>query len=362
MTARSKRPAVAFVRRMRAASLVTSLMLSLAAAAPAAAQPTEPGAPVQRPNKAEPGPAQAPASPPVPAPEAAPSAKPATEAASPPKTPTPPPAKEAEAKPSAASESICLMIESAATTHGLPLDFFVRVIWRESSFRPDAVSPAGAQGIAQFMPRTAAGRGLLDPFDPVQALPQAAQFLQELSRQFGNLGLAAAAYNAGPRRVQDWLAGRGSLPGETQNYVQAITGRSAEDWAAAGRDAGGPKHDPGTAPQSTCRQLVALLKRPPNPFLRELQRRVIAGAASPWGVQLSAGFSRTKALLAYANIQTRFRAILSGRDPMILRIKLRSRGTQDFYQVRVGADTRQSADKLCDSLRAVGGACIVLRN
>src|SRR5262245_24900228 len=109
-------------------------------------------------------------------------------------------------------ESVCLMIESAARAHNLPLEFFARVIWQESRFQPNVVGPRTrsgdrAQGIAQFMPRTAAERGLLDPFDPVQALPKSAEFLRELADQFGNLGLAAAAYNAGPQRVRDWLSG-----------------------------------------------------------------------------------------------------------------------------------------------------------
>src|SRR5262245_54272787 len=96
------------------------------------------------------------------------------------------------------SDSICLMIESAAQANGLPVDFFARVIWRESRFQADAVGPltrsgAQAQGIAQFMPQTAAERRLLDPFDPVQALPKAAEFLRQLADDFGNLGLAAAA-------------------------------------------------------------------------------------------------------------------------------------------------------------------------
>src|SRR5215510_12812309 len=100
-------------------------------------------------------------------------------------------------------ESLCLMIESAARAQNLPLEFFARVIWQESRFQADVVGPRTrsgdrAQGIAQFMPRTAAERGLLDPFDPVQALPKSAEFLRELADQFGNLGLAAAAYNAGP--------------------------------------------------------------------------------------------------------------------------------------------------------------------
>src|SRR5215475_8879828 len=137
-----------------------------------------------------------------------------------------------------ARQSICLMVEAAARSNGLPVEFFARVIWQESRFQPNAVGPVTrsgqrAQGIAQFMPGTAAERGLLDPFDPVQALPKSAEFLKELRETFGNLGLAAAAYNAGPRRVRDWLEGRGGLPGETRRYVEAITGHTAEEWAAA---------------------------------------------------------------------------------------------------------------------------------
>ena len=114
-------------------------------------------------------------------------------------------------------EAMCLMIESAARANDLPLEFFARVIWQESRFQSDAVGPVTrsgqrAQGIAQFMPGTASERRLLDPFDPVQALPKSAEFLNELRNQFGNLGLAAAAYNAGPRRVQEWLAGSGPMP------------------------------------------------------------------------------------------------------------------------------------------------------
>src|SRR5437762_9860779 len=116
------------------------------------------------------------------------------------------------ARESDAREAMCLMIESAAKATNLPLEFFARVIWQESRFRSDALRPVTrrgqrAQGIAQFMPGTANERGLLDPFSPVQALPKSAEFLAELRDQFGNLGLAAAAYNAGPRRVQEWLTG-----------------------------------------------------------------------------------------------------------------------------------------------------------
>src|SRR5438874_5820092 len=137
------------------------------------------------------------------------------------------------------ASSICQIVASAAAANGLPVEFFARVIWQESRFRSDIVGPITrtgqrAQGIAQFMPMTAAERLLHNPFDPAQALPKSAEFLRELRAQFGNLGLAAAAYNAGPQRVRDWLAGKRTLPTETQAYVRLVTGRRAEEWKPQG--------------------------------------------------------------------------------------------------------------------------------
>jgi hypothetical protein len=281
--------------------------------------------------------------------------------------PAPAPADENAAAPdetpTETTESICLLIESAAAANGLPVEFFARVIWRESRYNPNAVGPLTrsgqrAEGIGQFMPGTAAERRLLDPFDPVEALPKSAEFLSELRGQFGNLGLAAAAYNAGPQRVRAWLAGRRTLPRETRNYVWAVTGRSADDWAAAGSS----KPDQRNPPAPPCKDLTVIVKRAPNTFVAELERRVSEGAASPWGVQLSAGFSRAKVLTVYAAIERRYRAVLTGHDPMIIRARLLSRGTGAFYQVRAGAGTRGEADKLCTGLRAAGGHCLVLRN
>ena len=153
------------------------------------------------------------------------------------------------ARESDTREAICLMIESAARANDLPLEFFARVIWQESRFQSDAVGPVTrsgqrAEGIAQFMPGTANERALLDPFDPVQALPKSAEFLNELRNQFGNLGLAAAAYNAGPRRVQEWLAGTGPMPQETRNYVAVITGSTVDEWANAGKGGKMPANPP----------------------------------------------------------------------------------------------------------------------
>jgi hypothetical protein len=261
------------------------------------------------------------------------------------------------------SEAICLMIESAARANDLPLEFFARVIWQESRFQSDAVGPMTrrgerALGIAQFMPGTANERRLLDPFDPVQALPKSAEFLSELRAQFGNLGLAAAGYNAGPRRVQEWLAGTGAMPQETRNYVAAITGVTIDEWARVGSGA----KPPNAVPNTGCRELMALLRRAPNPFVRELEQRVKLGADRPWGVQLAAGFNRDIALASYSRAMTRLRGVIGDQDPSLLGSVFRARGTRTFYQVRIGADTRPEADDLCNRIRRAGGACFVLRN
>jgi hypothetical protein len=136
----------------------------------------------------------------------------------------PPPA------PDVPIEAICHTIASAAQAHGIPAGFFARLIWQESKFQQRVVSHAGAQGVAQFMPAVAAQRGLRNPFDALESLPHSAAFLREHLDYFGNLGLAAAAYNGGARRVMDWLARRGKLPQETRNYVKSITGQPPEKW------------------------------------------------------------------------------------------------------------------------------------
>jgi hypothetical protein len=266
----------------------------------------------------------------------------------------------AESNSGTAQSAVCLMLESAARENGLPVAFFARLIWQESSFNAEAVGPrtrsgAHAQGIAQFMPGTAAERSLLDPFDPVQALPKAAAFLRELRDRFGNLGLAAAAYNAGPRRVSEWLAGTGFMPAETRSYVLAITGRSVDDWAARTRHDG-----PGDVP-ADCPQMIADAKRAPNTYLAALEERVGRAARKPWSVQLAAGFSRSLALSKYAQAMNRFSKALGDRDPIVDGMILRSRGTRTFYQVSVGAESRSEADRVCSQVRVAGGACMVLR-
>jgi hypothetical protein len=277
------------------------------------------------------------------------------------------PHKETKTEPAeptiATSTSICLLVESAAQAHGLPIEFFTRLIWQESRFKRDAVGPITrsgqrAQGIAQFLPGTASERGLFDLYDPVAALPKSAEFVEALRAQFGNLGLAAAAYNAGPQRVRDWIAGRGGLPAETRNYVIAITGRNVDEWAAGNRD----HNDVAPTKHTSCGELMVMLREQRSPFVGELERRIREGAARPWGVELSAGFVRDRVLAAYARVEKTYRTILENRDPIIIASRFRSRGTHTFYQARVGTDTRSAANTLCAALHKAGGICLVLRN
>src|SRR5215475_3814224 len=137
-----------------------------------------------------------------------------------------PPAATAKPVVDRSRREICDTLVQSAQSNALPVPFFIRLLLQESGFRPDVVSRAGAEGIAQFMPETARSVGLDNPFDPLQAIAASARLLRNLVTKFGNLGLAAA--DAGPRRISDWLVRKSKLPQETQHYVKTITGRPAE--------------------------------------------------------------------------------------------------------------------------------------
>jgi hypothetical protein len=258
----------------------------------------------------------------------------------------------------------CSMIDAAAHAHGLPPEFFTRLIWQESRFKPKAVSPVGARGIAQFMPGTASDRGLDDPFDPVQAIVASAALLRDLREQFGNLGLAAAAYNGGPNRVANWIGGKGGLPRETRNYVWIITGHIAEDWSKEDarkleRDESGPR-----LAGRLCEETVAMLQKPGErgPEMPDGAEDEIAGETGPWGVQVAGSFSRAEALSAWNRMKSAHAGVLGSRAPMVVGGRMRSRGTRAFYRVRLAEQTRENADALCAKLKRVGGVCVVLKN
>lgn len=249
---------------------------------------------------------------------------------------------------------ICRRIETAALASRLPPAFLARLIWKESRFDPSAVSPKGAAGIAQFMPGTARLRGLEDPFDPRSAIPASAGYLADLAREFGNLGLAAAAYNAGPGRVRRWRAGRTGLPRETQDFVLSITGYPARDWNAPEQPQADYVLDKSLSFLKACRQL---------PIRRFTPRLLYASAPwQPWGVQLTAAWSPTRALAQYARLQRQFPTVLDGVSPMVLRKINRSWGTSPRFSIRIGQPDRRKADGFCQKLRRAGGACLVYKS
>jgi membrane-bound lytic murein transglycosylase MltF len=153
------------------------------------------------------------------------------EAAAPPQSPAPASSDaDFDTEIAESLDGLCSALMISAQDNDLPVPFFANLIWQESRLRQDAVSPVGALGIAQFMPRVAIAEGVGDPFDPRQAIPASARLLHALRAHFGNLGFVAAAYNAGARRVSEWLDHHRALPRETRTYVVRVTGRTVEAW------------------------------------------------------------------------------------------------------------------------------------
>jgi len=251
------------------------------------------------------------------------------------------------------ADDICRTLEQAAAENSLPVEFFARVIWQESRFNARAISRKGAEGIAQFMPQTADWRGLANPFDPIEALRNSASYLRELRNRFGNLGLAAAGYNAGPGRVSAWLAGQRGLPSETRNYVAIITGWTADEWASPSP----PQTAETTIPQGVpCTQLANVMLAP-----KEEARR-IASYIPRWGVELVAHVSESTAWAIYRDVQKRFPSLIGDREPIVLHKQLPGMGTAKRYVITIADDDRAPLNKLCEKLTTAGGACVVLRN
>ncbi len=303
---------------MAVARLLLFVIAALLSAGLARAQPQQPSAPPAAPNANAP-PAQA-----------------ATPA---PHSPTP--------------DDICRALEQDAAENELPVEFFARVIWQESRFNARAVSNKGAQGIAQFMPATADYRGLVDPFDPIEALKNSARYLRDLKSRFGNLGLAAAAYNAGPGRVSAWLTNHRPLPGETRNYVAIITGWTADEWASATP----PKTSETTIPQGVpCTRLANLILAPKE------QAQRMAAYVPRWGMQLTANWSESRAWATYRLIQKQYAGLIGDREPIVIRSRGIGLGTAMRYNIRIADDDRVYLEKFCQKLIRAGGACVVLRN
>lgn len=259
----------------------------------------------------------------------------------------PDPAKEKAAKVA----QICDLIATHAISNDLPEAFFARLIWKESRFDANAVSPVGAEGIAQFMPGTAKMRGLRNSFDIEQAIPASAKYLSELRRKYGNVGLAAAAYNAGEGRVSRWMASGGFLPIETELYVQDILGAAADEFIGA-KDQPGQALDPKKSFAAACRDL---------PIVRFATLPMSSISTMPWAVQLAGNKRRPAAIQQFERVKARFSKLLAGQEVAVSRVRS-PMGRRGIYVVRVGLESRKGADQLCLSVQKSGGFCIVRRN
>lgn len=130
--------------------------------------------------------------------------------------------------------AIATLVQQAAIRYGVDPGLALSVAQHESALNPNAVSSAGAQGVMQLEPPTAAQYGVTNPFDPVQNVNAGVHYLADLIAQFGgDVVKGVAAYNWGPGNLNNaintyggnWLS---AAPTETQNYVAAITGVTAE--------------------------------------------------------------------------------------------------------------------------------------
>ena len=168
---------------------------------------------------------------------------------------------------------------------------------------------------------------------------------------YGNLGLAAAAYNAGENRVSRWLSSGGFLPLETENYVLDIMGAPADNFADAAHVATIQPLDPKMKFGEACRKLPVL------------ESAVIAMATinvKPWGIQVAGNFRRTVAIRQW-QLKGHYRALLADYEPVVSRVRS-PLGRRGIYAVRIGVDDRANANIICQQLRGAGGACIVVRN
>ncbi|WP_410218076.1 lytic transglycosylase domain-containing protein [Paracoccus sp. (in: a-proteobacteria)] len=250
---------------------------------------------------------------------------------------------------------VCKLIERNASEQGLDPAFLARLLWKESRFEPSAVSPAGALGIAQFMPGTAELYWLDDPFNPALAIRKAAWYLSQLSQRFGNIGLAAVAYNGGENRAARFIAQQTTLPFETVDYVEAITGFSAHRW----RDSPPAPADlklaltPDMAFRPACEKMAGD---------RNLREFTTQPPAMPWGVIVASHPSQAGAAQQVARLNRTLRPILDD-GARVGYVRKRINGMpRAVYTAQVGYRSRTEAATFCARFQRLGGRCIVLRN
>lgn len=249
---------------------------------------------------------------------------------------------------------LCAQIEAEANRHGLPPDFLARLLWQESRFDPNAISPKNAMGIAQFIASTAALRGLSDPFNPAEAIEKSAEYLGEMTRRYGNVGLAAIGYNGGEGRVERFMAGTSGLARETINYVLIITGHPAEAWRDGPPDNVSFALEDGTPFRPACEAMAR-------------DRRVSPLGPAPtrlsaWGVQVGYGSTRAAARASFDRLTRSCRATAPADRLEYVPLRRRGPGRPDLIAARLGAGSRDEATRLCRAVSRAGCTCRVFRN
>ncbi len=248
----------------------------------------------------------------------------------------------------------CQAIEHFSARHGLDSGFFARLIWQESRFDPFAISPAGAQGIAQFMPHTAKRRGLGDAFNPAEALEHSAQYLAEMAARYGNLGLAAVGYNGGEARAEGLIAGTGGLARETVEYVAIITRLSHEGWLEDGVNPPDLRLSKATGFRAACYEMARKRRLSPMPRPKPV--------LPSWGVQLAFGTSKKQARASFAERSRACSGLVKGERLDLVWQKSRASPKGGYWMARIGRSEARAAHGLCRKLRAQGCICAVYRN
>lgn len=248
----------------------------------------------------------------------------------------------------------CGAIQLFAWREQLPVGYFARLIWQESRFDPFALSTAGAQGIAQFIPSTARLRGLRNAFDPAEALAKSADYLRFLTDKFGNLGLAAVAYNGGEGRASGYVKGGTYLPAETRFYVEIVTGRDPDAWLAEVA----PEVDYAIGKDEPF--IDACVKMAEAERVPSLDRQ--PSEWKPWGVLLAQNFSQGVVIRRFERVQADYPKVLGSEKLMLLMARNPSFGPRLRHYAMIGRDSRADADALCAKLQAAGGSCIVRKN
>lgn len=250
---------------------------------------------------------------------------------------------------------LCDAIEFLAMRDNLPAGFLARLIWQESRFDPNAISPKGASGVAQFMPGTAQLRGLDDAFNPADALAKSAAYLSEMRLRYGNLGLAAIGYNAGEGRVERLLAAGAAVPAETERYVFEITGLPVGAWTDTKPKSIDYRLAEDKPFREACLQLAETRRF--GPLLSQ------ASDWKPWGAEIGASFSPTIARRIFQEAKADYPDALGDEaSPMLVRQRNLSFGTRARYTVRIGRDSRADAAGLCARIAGEGGYCVVRKN